>query len=432
MHPKNQKFSNFSRALHSRSDCFRPEKEDQIKPLLAKKSAKGFLAIGTASSYSDCCLNDQGVIIDTSRLNHLLSFDEATGILVCQGSVRFADLFFHPHFIPPVIPGTLRATVAGGIANDVHGKNNHQQGSFGDHLLWVDLELGEKSYYCSADSNPELYYATIAGLGLTGLIKRAGIKMRKNSHFVVRHSEKYRAWEPLLKKMQGQGCNYDYQVAWLDLLNQPRAILSFANHCETGKLKRARQFKLPKLPLRLIHAWTMKQFNRFYFKIASEAEQILPLQQFNNPLDSIRNWNHLYGKAGLLQFQALFNKDLALNTLEELIKIIQSHQATPTLAVLKYFTKSGSGLLSFAEPGFTLAIDFINNQQAEQAIKAMNEWITAAKGKIYLAKDLFLTEAQFNCQYPQHEVFSKLLTRYQSPMRSDLSRRLGLTPRILE
>jgi FAD/FMN-containing dehydrogenase len=427
MLPKNKQFSNFSKAIQSRSDCFRPDNEGQIKPLMSKPAENGFLARGNGSSYSDCCLNDQGVIIDTTRLNHLLSFDEESGLLVCQGSVSFADLFLiHPQFIPPVIPGTLRATVAGGIANDVHGKNNHQQGSFGEHVQWLELQLGEKSYHCSRESNAELYYATIAGLGLTGLIKRVAIKMRKASHFVVSHSEKFFAWEALLERMQQSGCAYDYQVAWLDLLNEPHAIATFANHCEAVKVKQQRQHRVPKLPLRLINAWVMKQFNRFYFKVHPVKERILPLQQFNNPLDSIMNWNRLYGKNGLLQFQALFAQDLALSAIEELVKIIRSHQAIPTLAVLKFFTKSGSGLLSFAEPGFTLAIDFVNNPQAKQAILAMNEWITAAKGKIYLAKDILLTEEQFNRQYARHEEFSTLLTRYQSTMRSDLSQRLGI------
>lgn len=427
MLPKNKQLTNFSNAIKSKSDCFRPDNEGQIASLMTKPCVNGFLARGNGSSYSDCCLNDQGVIIDTSRLNHLLSFDEGAGLLVCQGSVSFADLFLiHPQFIPPVIPGTLRATVAGGIANDVHGKNNHQQGSFGEHIQWLELQLGDKSYRCSKESNTELYYTTIAGLGLTGLIKQVAIKLRKASHFVVSHSEKFLTWGALLERMQQGGCDYDYQVAWLDLLNEPHAIATFANHCEAVKEKPQGQHTVPKLPVRLINNWVMKQFNRFYFKRHSEKERILHLRQFNNPLDSIQHWTRLYGKNGLLQFQALFDKELALRALEELVKIIRSHQAIPTLAVLKYFTKSGTGLLSFAEPGFTLAIDFVNNDQAKKAILAMNQWITAAKGKIYLAKDLLLTEEQFKQQYRRHEEFSTLLNRYQSTMRSDLSQRLGI------
>lgn len=427
MRSKKKRLSNFSNAVHSHSDCFRPDNEKQIERIL-EKNPSNFLARGNGSSYSDCCLNSRGLILDTSRLNHLLSFDEATELLVCQGSVSFSDLLLvNPHYIPPVIPGTLRATVAGGIANDVHGKNNHRQGSFGQHIEWIELQLGQQNLYCDRKTNPELYQATIAGLGLTGVIKRAAIRMQKATHSVVARNEKYLTWDALIEKMQHSGCEYDYQVAWLDLLNEPRALLSLANHCEAKPVKQQISYTTPKVPMRLINAWIMKQFNRFYFQKQKTREQILSLSQFNNPLDTIKHWNRLYGKKGLLQFQALVDADLVLNTLDELVKIIRSHHAIPTLAVLKYFTQTSSGLLSFAQPGFTLAIDFINNPQAHAAILAMNEWITYAKGKIYLAKDLLLKPQQFVQQYPHHEKFTQLLRHYQSTMRSDLSGRLGIT-----
>lgn len=428
MRTKTLPFSNFSLAAHSESLCFRPDNEDQIAPLLTETADINLLARGNGSSYSDCCLLNKGLIINTSRLNHLLTFDENSQILVCQGAVSFADLFLvHDRYIPPVIPGTLKATVAGGIANDIHGKNNPQQGTFGEHILSLELQLGSQSYHCDRKTHADLFEATLAGLGLTGLIKRVSIKMRKASHFVVSHSEKYFAWEPLLERMKQEGCRHDYQVAWLDLLNEPCALLSFADHCEGIKGKEISQYEIPKLPLRLINRWLMKPFNRYYFKNQPTAERILTLPEFNNPLDKIKNWNRLYGKKGLLQFQALIDENLMLEALNILLKIIHHNQALPTLAVLKYFKKSGQGLLSFAKPGFTLAIDFVNNPQARLAILAMNEWLTEAGGKIYLAKDLLLNEAQFKQQYPRHEEFSKLLERYKSPMRSDLSNRLGIT-----
>jgi decaprenylphospho-beta-D-ribofuranose 2-oxidase len=426
---KNKQFSNFSNAKQTNSDCFRPDKEEELAALFSHSSEQGILARGNGASYGDCCLNHQGVIVDTSRFNHLLQFNEQTGLLVCQGSVSFADLFLvSPHYIPPVIPGTLRATIAGGIANDVHGKNNHYAGSFGEHLQWIELQLGEQSIRCDRKTHAELFYATIAGLGLTGIIKQVAIQMRKASHFVKVQYEKYYEFAPLLEQMKKAGCDFDYQVAWLDLLNKPRALLSLANHCEPTSIPAQRyRYTIPKLPIRLVNSWLMKQFNRLYFQRHTTTERILALPQFNNPLDSISHWNRLYGKKGLLQFQALVPEELALTALTSLLELIRSHQATPTLAVLKYFSKPGLGLLSFVQPGFTLAVDFINNQQAHQAISAMNEWISEAKGKVYLAKDLFLTAEQFAKQYPQQLSFSEILKRYNSSMRSDLSQRLGIT-----
>ena len=139
------------------------------------------------------------------------------------------------------------------------------------------------------------------------------------------------------------------------------------------------------------------------------------------------HWNRLYGKKGLLQFQAVFASDTALGTIEALRALINNNHAKPILAVLKYFTKLGLGLLSFAQPGFTLAIDFINNQSSRNAILAMNEYITKSGGKIYLAKDLLLTEQQFRQQYPEHEKFERLLTQFKSSMSSNLSKRLSIT-----
>src|SRR5262249_55949175 len=152
-------------------------------------------------------------------------------------------------------------------------------------------------------------------------------------------------------------------------------------------------YSIPPLPFRLISRWGMKQFNRYYFHSAKACVQ--SIEHFNNPLDSIKHWNRLYGKRGLLQFQGVFEAETAHRHLTQLLDIIRVCQATPTLAVLKYFTKPGPGLLSFARPGFTIAIDFTNTAQAKTAILKMSALLTDLGGKVYLAKDLFLTAAQF-------------------------------------
>lgn len=429
---KEQSLSNFSQAVQSRSRCFRPNNESELASILAIEAPHGFIARGQGLSYSDCCINDAGAVIETTRLNHLLSFDSATGVLTCQGNARFTDLFLaHTDYIPPVIPGTVHATVAGGLANDIHGKNNHVAGSLSQHIEWIELQIGNQLIECSISKNPELFYATVAGLGLTGIIKRLALTLRKASRHVLVQTEGYEEWSSLLQRMQNEGTEYDYQVAWLDLLNESKALLFLANHTAlpTPPHPLPSVATMPYLPFRLINAWNMKQFNRLYFKFKNNHHSsILSLSQFNNPLDSIRHWTRVYGKKGLLQFQAVFSKDQALSALTQLFAIIQSARATPTLAVLKYFTQEGCGLLSFTQPGFTVAIDFLNNIQAQKAIQSMNEWITQWGGKVYLAKDLWLTPQQFTQQYPHHKLFRQQLNHYQSPHQSNLSRRLGLTP----
>lgn len=438
MRKKTCSLSNFSHSITSTSECYRPEKENELKTLVTQLEGQDtpFLARGNGLSYNDCCINDGGIIIDSKRLNHLLSFDEKTGILTCQAAATFADLFLvHPDYIPPVIPGTHHATLAGGVANDVHGKNNFQNGTLGRHIVWIDLLQGDKLRRLSREENHDLFQATIGGLGLTGVILRLGIQLSKASRFVSVVTEKYETWETLLQAINEQASQYCYHAAWLDLLNTvPRSVLFWANHSDEDsylsqvkKPKAPVHFSVPPLPFRLISKWNMACFNRLYFK-ANQANKscILPLQYFNNPLDSISHWNRLYGKKGFLQFQGLVKAEIFLEVLDEIILLIKKNQAVPTLAVLKYFNQPGEGLLSFVERGACIAIDFINTPGAMPAILSMNALISRHGGKIYLAKDICLTREQFLQQYPKHRQLAAILERYKPHPQSNLSRRLGL------
>ena len=403
----------------------RPDHEED---LIRYSGAEKILARGAGLSYSDSCFNENGYIIDTSRLNHFLSFDPETGIVVCQGGVPFKDLFLlHPEYIPPVIPGTLHATVAGGVAHDVHGKNNPHAGSFGQHIIWFDLLNKGKVIHCNREKNSELFYATLAGLGLTGIITRLALGLKKASRFVQVQNIKFLSLNELISYMSEQGIQYDYQVAWLDLLNNnPKAILSLANHSEPETVKERPTLKVPTLPIGLIKDWNMALFNRLYYQYKKPSE-FLSLEQFNNPLDKLQYWNRLYGPKGLIQFQAVFATQNANETLEHLMQLIKRYKATPTLSVFKLFTQSGEGMLSFCKPGFTLAIDFIHNPAAKTAIAAMNQYVNEINGKVYLAKDLLLTPTQFKNMYEQHGQFTDVLSKLENSIGSDLSKRLGIT-----
>jgi FAD/FMN-containing dehydrogenase len=425
MHTKSIILSNFSRSIKTRSSCYSLQNLREYTVC-----GKNSLARGAGLSYSDCCLNDQGIVLKTDRLNHCISFDNQTGILICEPAVTFADLFLIDHeYIPPVLPGTLYATLAGGVANDIHGKNNAKSGTLGQHILWLDLQIGSEIIRCSRETNAELFFATKAGLGLTGFIRHIALRLKKNSSFVEVTTEKYLEIGAVLEKMQDQATEQEYQVAWLDLLNAPRALLYSANHCEPreyNSLKAIKTYSILPLPFRLICKWNMKQFNQYRFQFSDTKKYITSLADFNNPLDRVKGWVNLYGPSGLLQFQAVFNAKNANETLMRLFQIIKDAQAIPTLSVLKYFSQAGSGLLSFVQPGFTIAIDFINNEYAKKAIRNMNAFITSIEGKVYLAKDLLLTKEQFSKQYETHTSFIKLLKQLGTPMHSDLAKRLGL------
>lgn len=427
MNSKKQILSNFSRTK-SQSFCLRPDNEEDLAHYIADNPQQSLLIRGSGLSYNDSCFNTNGYVIDSERLNHLIDFDPQTGIVICQGGVPLKDLFLlNPDFIPPVLPGTVHATVAGGIAHDVHGKNNHNAGSFGHHLISFDLLIGNKKIHCNRNENNDLFHATIAGLGLTGVITRASLRLKKASRFILAKHIQFQSLKELTEFMLTYGVNYDYQVAWLDLLNsKPCAILSIANHCEPLNIKEYKPYSIPKIPFSLIRSWNMKLFNRYFFN-SKKKEEKLTLEQFNNPLDKIKHWNRLYGPKGLIQFQAVFDTGQVITILEHLIQIMRTSNATPTLAVLKLFNRSGEGLLSFCKPGFTLAVDFIHNSAAKQAISSMNQLIIELNGRIYLAKDSLLNEEQYRKMYENHTQFSEILKHHTCTMHSDLATRLGIT-----
>lgn len=428
MHSKKILLSNFSHAMFSQSLCVRPENEHELIAYSTQHPQQSMLPRGAGLSYNDSCFNTDGFIIDTQRFNHLISFDENTSVVICQGGLPIKDLFLvHPDFIPPVIPGTIHATVAGGIAHDVHGKNNPLAGSFGNHILWFDLLLGAKQLRCSPEENQELFYATIAGLGLTGIIMRAAIRLQKRSRVLQIKRERFNALNNLTEAMSSYGREHDYQVAWLDLLHTtPRSVLSLADHSiSRPPLQKHKALTVPKLPFSCIKKWNMKLFNSLFFK-QKKSEETLELLQFNNPLDKLNHWNRLYGPKGLMQFQAAFSQEQATKILEQLVQLIKTHKATPTLAVLKLFTQSGHGLLSFCQPGFTLAVDFIHNDYAVNAVNAMNQLITECSGRVYLAKDQLLNAEQYQKMYGQQNAFSSVLKHYGCTAQSDLARRLGI------
>jgi hypothetical protein len=429
MRAKKIVLTHFSRALSQESLCIRPDNEQQLLDYITKERPKRLLARGSGLSYNDCCFSNNSLIIDTKNLNHFIRFDKHSGIVECQAGITFDDLMhLNKEFIPPVIPGTLRVTLAGGVANDVHGKNNPREQSFGHHIVWLELLVDGTIIRCSREENNSLFYATIGGLGLTGIITRLAVRLKKTPHFVHVDHKPYSQIGLLIEQMYTHGLSYDYQVAWLDLLQpKPRGILSLANHCSPFPAKKQAIYTFPRVPFSLIKKWTMKCFNEYYFRHRKDHE-FLSLVEFNNPLDKINHWNYLYGAKGLLQFQAVFPKETAESVIEQLITLINKNNATPTLAVLKLFTHAGLGLLSFCTPGFTIAIDFVNNQQAQQAIKSMNQLISTTNGgRVYLAKDLFLLPEQYEKMYEHHTEFSKLISDVQSPMISDLTERLGIT-----
>lgn len=429
MRSKKILWTHFSRVQSCESLTIRPENEQKLIDFILSTQPKCMLARGSGLSYSDSNLNAQGLMIDTQRLNHLIHFDEQTQTLICQGGVLLKDLFLHSQYIPLVLPGTLSATVAGAICHDVHGKNNHHYSSFGHHVLWIDLLMHDGVLRCSREQHADLFYATIGGLGLTGIILQVGLRLKKTLACVQVENQTFDSIKALSQTMSNKGLKNDYQVAWIDLLSKtPRAILTLANSIDwTEGSQHTPRHTIPQLPCNLIYSWNIKLFNQWLFHGVNLNRYTCRVQEFITPLNKITHWNRLYGPKGFIQYQALFDAEKAHQIIEDLLQLILRAKATPTLTVLKRFTQTAQGLLSFCKPGFTLAIDFANTAQARQAVLLMNQYMTEQQGRIYLAKDLLLNQEQFQMMYPNYETFTHILQHYHCQMNSNLSNRLGIT-----
>jgi decaprenylphospho-beta-D-ribofuranose 2-oxidase len=416
----------FSGASTSESVCYRPDFDFQLENVLHESPLR-CLGRGAGLSYSDCCFNSQGAVIDSSRLNHFISFDPATGIVICQGGVSFKDLLnLDDRFIPPIVPGTLHATLAGGIANDVHGKNS-QRGGLGEAILWIELLIGAKAYLCSPIENSDLFYATLGGIGLTGFINKVALQLLPASQTIEQTILSYHSLEKLIDAMQTVGMQQDYQAAWVDLINLNRAILFLGKHNSQAVAPYTKKDrKLPTLPFRIIQPRLQGLLNKVYFRLPRRQLSYLPFSVFNNPLDQIKNWNGMYGPRGLLQFQGNFPQIDAKLHMHTICNILKKNKAYPILSVLKYFTRSGKGMLSFVSPGFTLAVDFVNSPQARQTIGDLNSYMTEISGKVYLAKDMLLTPHQFRSLYPKYHDFEEVLHKYKIPIHSDMATRLEI------
>lgn len=383
------------------------------------------LAYGNGRSYGDCCLNDRGRIISTEHLDHFIEFDHEKGILKCESGVTLAqilDLIVPHRWFLPVTPGTRFVTVGGAIANDVHGKNHHSAGTFGNHVIRFELLRSDNSrIVCSATENSELYHATIGGLGLTGLISWAEIKLKPvNSPYIEQESIKYTNLDEFLNLSAESDQDWEYTVSWLDCLSskasQAKGIFyrgRHATHSPAREFKKQTSLVFPVYaPSFTLNRLSIKSFNTLYYhkQFNNRKTTTVHYEPFFYPLDGIRDWYKLYGKQGLFQFQCVIpeNNISAFNDL--LVRIAKSGQGS-FLSVLKLFSdKASPGMLSFPRKGITLALDFSNKGKSTRTLLGELENIVAeANGAIYPAKDALMSAEHYQMFYPAWKAFSSYI-----------------------
>lgn len=375
-----------------------------------------FLPYGLGRSYGDSCLNENGTLLSTRKLHRILALDEKKGTLEVEAGATVAECL--EYLVPrgwflPVVPGTKHVTIGGAIANDIHGKNHHRQGTFGCHVASFELRRSDESFLtCSLSQNESLFRATIGGLGLTGLITKATIRLKRiTSSELQSETIRCATLNEVLDGLEASDKDFEYTVAWLDVLskgkNLGRGILMRANHTNKSRntsAKRPSRLNVPfEFPFRPLNRLTVKLFNTVYYwrHWKRRRTQLVNYDPFFFPLDSVQNWNRIYGKAGFFQYQLVVPLS-SRPALENILAQIAHASSGSFLCVLKKFgPKKSPGLLSFPMEGYTLAVDFPNlGEKTRRLLSSWDAIVEQAGGRLYPAKDALMTGALFRSSYP--------------------------------
>ena len=370
------------------------------------------LPYGCGRSYGDCCLNEGGVLVDMRGLNRILSVDADRRVIRCESGVtleRILDEIVPKGLFLPVTPGTRFVTVGGAIANDVHGKNHHVSGTFGRHVTRMEiLRTSGERIVCSRSEHRDLFFATIGGMGLTGLILWAEFDLIEMAgEGIVMDALKFRGLDEFVD-LSERSAEYPYTVAWLDCsagaAREFRGLFMRGSHAEVGRVKRERSFNVPfDLPGGLINRWVIGAFNSLYFNLrpASRTGVITHYAPFFYPLDKIENWNRVYGPAGFLQYQCVIPPAHTAAGLLEIMSRMRASGISASLAVLKKFGDfEPAGLLSFSRPGTTLALDFRNTPRVHSLLDGLDAIVLEAGGAVYPAKDARMRPETYQRFYP--------------------------------
>jgi FAD/FMN-containing dehydrogenase len=405
---------------------------------LTAKQQNSVLARGMGRSYGDSAnaLN----VLQTTYINHFIEFDKATGKLTAEAGITLREILeviVPSGWFLPVTPGTSYVTLGGAIASDVHGKNHHISGTFGQHVMSMNMLLGTGEIISiSPQHYADLFHATCGGMGLTGVIMSATIQLIPvRSSLISQKTIKADCIEAACEAFESNSYA-TYSVAWIDCLskrkNLGRSVIMLGEHAELGGLNIDIRQKVSvplSTPSALLNRVTMKAFNTAYWNKAKQSvSQIVKLTPFFYPLDAVGEWNKLYGKKGFMQFQCVVPKLDGVANMRRLLTEISNSGEGSFLAVLKQFGIANENLLSFPTEGYTLAVDFKVSETAIKTVKKLEDMVVEMGGRLYLTKDAVMQETTFKTTYPNWEKFELVREKYGAigKFRSTQSKRLGL------
>jgi decaprenylphospho-beta-D-ribofuranose 2-oxidase len=399
----------------------------------------GLIAHGNARSYGDCALNGGGSVLMTGGLNRILDFDAASGIAQLEPGVTFRQMletFLPQGFVAPVTPGTGFATMGGAVALDVHGKNHERAGSFGQHVVSLDLRTPDGTVH-TLGPDDDLFRATVGGIGLTGIITRIALRMQRVAGPAMRvRSQPCRDLDALLAAM-ADASGATHSVAWIDGTATGRRLgRGILETAEPGAADErpappGRRITIPfDFPAWALNALSVRAFNEAYFHRVPKGGRtdVLHIAKFLYPLDLLWHWNRIYGRRGFYQFQCVLPFETAAQGLRDLLEMVARSRRASFLSVLKRMGPGRAGYLSFPRPGLTLALDFPARPGMEAFYAQLVERVLHFGGRIYLAKDALLTADAFAGMYPEWPACRAVLVRVDPNglMQSDMRRRLGL------
>lgn len=379
----------------------------------------GLLAHGNGRSYGDVCLNENGTLLLTRGLDRFIAFDPHSGRLECEAGVllgEILDLVVPRGWFLPVTPGTRMVTVGGALANDVHGKNHHVAGSFGEHVTGIRLRRSNGDCLdLSPKNNPALFAATVGGLGLTGLITTVSLRLLPiSSPWMQVESQRFANLDEFFAINARAETQWPYTVAWVDCLgqNRGRGIYFSARHSAPpdrppGYRQRDRRMPIDP-PFSLVNRLSLRAFNSLYYHRPLKTDTLTHYQPYFYPLDGLQDWNRIYGRRGFYQYQCVLPRRGGQRGVQMLLDRIADSGQGSFLAVLKTFgDRPAPGMLSFARPGVTLALDFPNIGESTLALFASLDTIVAeAGGALYPAKDARMSTTMFKRGFPRWQEFA--------------------------
>ena len=428
---------------------FRPEKRRALQELIRPRETRTTIARGLGRSYGDTAVNAGGGVVNTTRLNRMIAFEPETGVLECEAGVSLAEIievFLPRGYFVPVTPGTKFVTVGGAIANDVHGKNHHCDGTFCQFVESFTLLLPSGEVLaCSKTENEDVFWATAGGIGLTGFIVTARIRLQPvESAFISVDYTQCTDLDHALEAMAATDGAHKYSVAWVDCLAKGaslgRSVLMQGDHATQKQLPAARKSRpfavkrgLPKTvpfpcPEFVLNPASVAAFNKVFYAMHPTAiGKIVNYDSYFYPLDAIHHWNRLYGRKGFAQYQAT----LPFESKQGLVKILErlSDSRRPSfLAVLKTFGEQNPGLLSHPMKGYTLTLDIPNHAGLVPFLHELDRILLEYNGRLYLAKDAVAKPETIAAMYPRLEAFQSIRKRLDPDgvLSSTMARRLGI------